>query len=219
MNEMKKSQHRLLAPLVLFEDDPNIVNSLGDRLCKNGRPESIGFRQSREQLKAPDTVFGVSAGAALISMEVFEKIGRPFDERFVAYFEDVDVCFRARLAGFSAGCVPDAVARHVGSASQDGKTWYRSRQCYRNHGLLVLKCMPSPLMAKYAPHLLREHVHQTSMMFSAARAEFGFLRAVGIMLRADLSLLLNIPHALAERFRIRTYRCVSAREIDRILES
>jgi hypothetical protein len=217
MSAMKESDHSMIAPLVFFKDDPEIVYSAGDRLRKNGRPESIGFREPKDQLNIPESIFGVSGGAALLDMNVIKTVG-PLDERFIAYFEDVDLCFRAQLAGFTATCVPEAHAYHVGSASQDGQTWYRSRQCYRNHGLLLLKCMPFWLMVKYAPRILKEHVHQTSMIISSARCEFGLVRALLIMFRADLSLLRNIPHALLERFRKRRYTTVSTRMIDELLE-
>jgi hypothetical protein len=217
MNATKESDHSMIAPLVFFKDDPDIVYSAGDKLRKNGRPESIGYREPKNQLVIPETIFGVSGGAALINMDVIKTVG-PLDERFIAYFEDVDLCFRAQLAGFSATCVPEAHAYHVGSASQDGQTWYRSRQCYRNHGLLLLKCMPITLMLKYSPRILKEHIHQTSMILSSARCEFGLIRALFIMLRADLSLMRNIPHALIERFRKRKYTKVNTRTIDKLLE-
>ena len=215
---MRGTNHSMIAPLVFFQDEPDIVYSAGDKLRTNGRPESIGFREPREHLTIPDSIFGVSGGAALLDMNVIDTVGS-LDERFVAYFEDVDLCFRARLAGFSATCVPEAKAYHVGSASQDGQTWYRSRQCYRNHGLLLLKCMPFLLMLKYSPKILKEHIHQTSMILSSARCEFGLVRALFIMVRADLSLMRNIPHALFERFKIRKYCRSNARVIDKLLES
>jgi len=218
METMKESEHSMIAPVVFFKDEPEIVYSAGDRIRRNGRPESIGFREHKSDLKIPEMIFGVSAGAALLKMDIIDAVG-PLDERFIAYFEDADLCFRARLAGYSATCVPNAHAYHVGSASQEGKTWYRSQQCYRNHSLLLLKCMPFWLLVKYAPTILREHIHQTSMILSSARCEFGLARALLIMVRADLSLMRNIPHALVQRFHTRKYCRLKTRQLDELLEA
>ncbi|MFC3399284.1 hypothetical protein ACFOEP_12760 [Microbacterium amylolyticum] len=52
----------------------------------------------REQAPPAGRVFSASGGASLFRSSLFREIGA-FDEQFFAYFEDVDVGFRARLAG------------------------------------------------------------------------------------------------------------------------
>ncbi len=216
MHALEEGPAAMVAPLVLWKDDPETIYSAGDRIRKNGRPESIGFRCPREGFEFSEPVFGVSAGAAVYRREVFERCGL-LDERFVAYFEDADLSFRARLAGFEAACVPDAVAYHVGSASQHGKTWWRSRQCYRNHALLVLKNMPLGLMIRYAPLILRERLHQARMLLSSARAEFGLVRALFEWVRAWVEIVELLPHALgARRHRMRT-RAISDADLAELL--
>ena len=37
-----------------------------------------------------------------------------FEEAFFAYYEEVDLCLRARASGFTIICVPQAVVRHDG---------------------------------------------------------------------------------------------------------
>ena len=44
-------------------------------------------------------------GVLFASRALFERIGG-WDERFFLYFEDVDLSWRARAAGFAAACVP-----------------------------------------------------------------------------------------------------------------
>ncbi len=206
----------LFAPLVLWRDDPTTIYSAGDRQRANGRPESIGFRCPLDGFAFPETVFGVSAGAGLYRRAVFDRVGL-LDERFIAYFEDSDLNFRARLAGFRAAFVREAVAYHVGSASIGGRTWWRARQCYRNHALLVLKNMPARLLLRNAPAILAEQLHQFRRTFSAARAEFGALRAVGVVLSARLSILRQVPRALAERRRIQLSRTLGTAELAALL--
>ncbi|HEO69740.1 MAG TPA: glycosyltransferase, partial [Candidatus Hydrogenedentes bacterium] len=207
---------QLCAPLVLWRDAPETVYGAGDVQRASGRPESIGFRARLDAFQAPDAVFGVSAGAGLYRRSVFEQVGL-LDERFEAYFEDSDLNFRARLAGFRARHVPQAVAYHVGSASIEGRTWWRARQCFRNHALLVVKDMPAPLLMRHAPAILREHLHQAARAFSAARSEFGALRAAVVVAHAWLSILAHVPHACAERAVIQRTTVLTAREVDALL--
>jgi len=210
------SKAALFAPLLFWRDAPDVIHSAGDSQYANGRPESIGFRCPAEGFRFPETIFGASAAAGLFRRAVFDRVGVT-DERFVAYFEDSDLCFRARLAGFGATFVPDAVGYHIGSASIAGRTWWRTRQCYRNHALLVVKNMPLWLLVKNAHRILGERVHQARQLFSAARCEFGAIRAAGMLALAWCSILRQVPHALAERRRIQHNRTITCRELESML--
>lgn len=209
------SDAAMFGPLVLFQDEPETIYSAGDAQRQDGRPESIGFRCTRA-FHFPDRVFGVSAGAGLYRREVFDKIGL-FDERFVAYFEDSDLNFRARLAGFDADFVEGAVAYHIGSASLEGRNWWRTRQCCRNHVLLVVKNMPASLIVRYARIIFKERRHQIRRLFSACRAEFGALGAFARLLGTWASIWAALPHAIRERRRIQRQRVLGPDEIDQLL--
>lgn len=212
----ESSSSDMMAPMVLWRDDPDVIYSVGDRLLRNFRPESIGFRASRAEFEPPSEVFGVSAGAGLFRRTVFDAVGL-FDERFVAYFEDSDFCFRARLAGFRARACPEAVAYHVGSASLSGKTWWRSRQCFRNHALLVLKNVPAPLLLRLAPRILAERLHQARHCFSAARTEFGAVRAALVLIGALFSIWRQVPAMLLERRRMQRGRRIALKQLALLL--
>lgn len=186
MAEMKDAGAAMACPLVLFRDDPETIYSAGDTILEGGRPVSLGFREPRKDYEIDRRPFGVSAGAAVYSREVFAAVGL-FDQRFEAYFEDADLCMRARKAGFEAVCVPDAVAYHVGSASLEGRTAWRTRQCYRNHLLLVLKNYTARDFVRQGPAILRERLHQTRMLLSACRAEAGLAAATAAWMRTALS--------------------------------
>ena len=52
----------------------------------------------------------------LMPRALFERLGG-FDERFFMYGEDMDLCERARAAGFRTAIVPDACVVHYGNRS------------------------------------------------------------------------------------------------------
>jgi GT2 family glycosyltransferase len=216
MAAAEQSGAGLLAPLILWRDQPDVIYSAGDMQRANGRPESIGFMSSCASFAYPDAVFGVSAAAGLYRREVFDRVGL-FDCRFGTYFSDSDLSFRARLAGFTALFVREAVAWHVGSASLGSSTLKRTRECCVNHTLLVIKNMPAPLLAHYAPLIMRERLHQIRRLFSAARTERGAVCAAGQVAAAGARILRLMPHALRERRRIQRTRNVSAGEIKALL--
>lgn len=84
------------------------------------------------------------AGAAMmIRREVLEDVGL-FDEAFFLYFEETDLCRRARLRGWPTWYVVESQVAHVGHASTGLKDlsrpmpryWFDSRRRYftKNHG-------------------------------------------------------------------------------------
>jgi GT2 family glycosyltransferase len=66
------------------------------------------------------------AGASLmIRREVLDRTGL-FDEGFFLYFEETDLCRRARDAGWETHYVVESRVAHVGSASTGMKDWART---------------------------------------------------------------------------------------------
>lgn len=70
-------------------------------------------------------VAGVSGSCMLIRRQVVEQIGY-LDERFFAYQEDADYCFRARQAGWRVFYVPQAQIVHFGGQGGSRVEPYRS---------------------------------------------------------------------------------------------
>ena len=95
---------------MLFPD--NRINSAGICISRSGAAWDRGmFELDKGQYDRREEIFGPCAGAALYRRSMFEEIGL-FDEDFFLYMEDVDLAFRARLAGWKCMFVPDAVVYH-----------------------------------------------------------------------------------------------------------
>lgn len=66
------------------------------------------------------------AGASLlVRRAVLDEVGL-FDERFFLYFEETDLCHRAKLNGWPTVYVRASEVSHIGSASTGMKTWRRT---------------------------------------------------------------------------------------------
>jgi GT2 family glycosyltransferase len=74
--------------------------------------------QDHSQIREVDWVSG---SCLLAKRELLEKVGL-LDERFYMYVEDVDLCYRAKMAGFSVFYVPKVlVIHHIGKSTQKKK--------------------------------------------------------------------------------------------------
>lgn len=145
----------MVASRMLFYDQPHLINSAGvcldragiawDRL--GGQPDS-----TREAETAVD-VFGPCAGAALYRRSLLEQVGL-FDEDFFMYLEDVDLAWRAQLAGWRGVYAPEARVLHHHSASAVEGSPFKSRLLGRNKWLTILKNYPGGLLWRYLPFIL-----------------------------------------------------------------
>lgn len=118
-----------------------IVDSTGHILYRNGWAANRGEGlPDSGQWESPEEVFGVTAAAPLYRIkmlrEVMEGPARPFDERFFAYIEDVDLDWRMRWLGWKAWYEP-AVAWHHRSATGARRSPFILRHILKNRLLLV----------------------------------------------------------------------------------
>jgi GT2 family glycosyltransferase len=119
----------------------SVVDSTGHILYRNGWAANRGeLEPDQGQFEAGGEVFGVCAAAALYRVAMLKEASsdaaRPFDERFFAYIEDVDLDWRARWLGWRAWYVP-AVAWHRRSASNAAATAAQARRTVANRLLVV----------------------------------------------------------------------------------
>jgi len=118
-----------------------IVDSTGHILYRNGWAANRGEGlPDSGQWERSEEVFGVTGAAPLyrmkMLMEVTDGPARPFDERFFAYIEDVDLDWRMRWLGWKAWYEP-AVAWHHRSATGARRSPFILRHILKNRLLLV----------------------------------------------------------------------------------
>lgn len=123
-------------PTVLSELESGLALGMVSKLLEDHR---VTIAPRPTQTCEVDWLAGASM---MIRGRVLEEIGL-FDETFFLYFEETDLCRRAKLAGWPTYYVVESRVAHVGSASTGMKTWRRiprywldSRRHYfrKNHG-------------------------------------------------------------------------------------
>lgn len=85
-------------------------------------PWSRRYLQTGWDRDEPADVDWASGALLLVRRQVFEALGG-FDERFFMFMEDVDLCWRAREAGWRVGVEPAALAVHVVGASRAARPY------------------------------------------------------------------------------------------------
>lgn len=124
------------------------IDSTGLFLSATFRARDRGnLEEDRGQYDREGTVFAVCGAAALFRRTALEQAvrsGQYFDEDFFAYYEDLDLGWRLRQAGFESGYTPRAVAFHVrggsaGEAKFFRKDPWRQRLTMRNRYFMLVK--------------------------------------------------------------------------------
>jgi len=91
--------------------------SAGQGLLADGRAVELGAGEEQSPAHlTPREVFGVCGAACLLRRELFDQLGG-YDERYFAFYEDVDLNARAQSAGWRFAYAPEAVVWHLGNAS------------------------------------------------------------------------------------------------------
>jgi GT2 family glycosyltransferase len=105
-----------VAAQMVFADRPGVINSAGIVVDRLGiASDRLLGEQVEASEREPIEVFGASGGAALYRRAMLEEV--PFEPTLFAYYEDVDVAWRARMRGWRCLYAPDAVVLHHHSAT------------------------------------------------------------------------------------------------------
>ena len=122
--------------------DRNKLDDAGNYYSALGWAYARGKGKDIHSFEKEGRIFASCAGAAIYRKKVFEKIGY-FDEEHFAYLEDLDLGYRARIAGYRNRYIPEAKVYHVGSATTGSR--YNEKKVFlaaRNSMFVIYKNMP-----------------------------------------------------------------------------
>ena len=125
---------------LLFPDQNTIQHAGGVISYPQALPDHLGYgEEDRGQYDEVREVDYVTGAVFAVRKSALEAIGF-FDEGFYpAYFEEADLCVRARKAGYKVLYVPDAAAIHHESVTTGKNTAAYYRLFHRNRIRFVLK--------------------------------------------------------------------------------
>lgn len=193
---------------LLLHADGKTIDSTGDFYSSWGLAYPRGRDQKTEAAPEAGEVFGATGGASLYKTAVFKQIGL-FDKDFFLYYEDVDVSFRAQLAGWKVMYTPKAVAYHKQGASSKKIAGITVNKTFANYPQLFIKNVPYGLLWRTG---IRFNLAYFLFFWNAVRKGNGWHA-----LRGVLRSIVMTPAALIKRRKIQSTKKVSADYIQKII--
>ena len=195
----------------LLLDRTEMINSAGVALTTAAVGFDRGYGEDCCLYDVPEHVFGACAAAVLYRRSMLEEIGF-LDNDFFLYGEDVDLSFRAQIAGWKCVYVPTAIVYHKLNATarklSDVHVYYHTR----NLEFVWVKNMPTKLMIRYVHH----KILQEFGAFCYLCLRHGKWRP---FFRAKRDALKMLPLAIRKRRQIQGRRRVSNDYLQSMLTS
>lgn len=193
----------------LLHRDGKTIDSTGDFYTTWGLPGPRGRDMPAESAPSePGYVFGATGGGFVARTSMYTAIGY-YDRRMFMYYEDVDLSFRAQLAGYKVHYTPDAIAYHkrgASSASVPGLAVYNT---FKNLLILFVKNVPLRLCVSMYPRFVLMYTLILGNAIVSGRGKYA--------LKGYLASWRHLAHMFRERGRIQKARVVSDEYISSII--
>jgi len=202
----------IVGPKIVDWDDPDRLEEVGMAVDRFGYPYK-GLEENEIDLGQHDVaseVFYVTSTCMLVRHDVFKQL-RGWDSKMRAYSEDLDLCWRARIAGHTVRVEPRARARHaIALAKGSRRSPFRASRYFirRNRLRTVLKSASGVRLITLIPAFV--------LLALAEMLAFVVLRQardVGNVARGLMWNLGNLPQTLSERARAQRLRKVPDRKL------
>ncbi len=200
----------IIASKMLLFDQRDRFHTAGDFFTSDGRAGNRGaWERDKGQYDCGEYVFSACGGSAVYRQSMLAEIDL-LDDDFFFLLEDVDLAWRAQLAGYKVWYEPRAIVYHHLSATGGGVT--ASYHDGRNGIWLIAKNMPASLLRKYARPILARQLALLWQSLKSWRGQEARARIRGLIAGA-----LGIRGALAKRRRIQAAKRVTDDYIESIL--
>jgi GT2 family glycosyltransferase len=201
----------MVASKMLLFDRRDTFHTAGDFYRLDGLPGNRGVWQpDRGQYDEEAYVFGACGGSAAYRRAMLEHVGF-LDEDFFYSCEDVDLAWRAQLAGWRCVYAPRAVVYHKLSATGGGTT--ASFYDGRNAIYLLIKDYPGDLWRLHWRAVLARQVRVATEALRAWRGAAARARLRGQL----VGLATGIPRMLPKRRAVQRRRTVDRAYLECIL--
>ena len=117
------------------------AGAAGGYIDKYGYPFCRGrimsdIEEDRGQYDTPAEVFWATGACLLVRSSVYAALGG-LDNRFFAHMEEIDLCWRMKLEGYTVNIVPSSCVWHVGGGTLPSSSPMKLFLNYRNNLLML----------------------------------------------------------------------------------
>ena len=216
------AEGKMLKPEVL-EDGSHLIDGTGLIISRSRRARERGqLQKDIGQFDNVTDIFGVSGTAPMYRKSALDKIrigtSEYFDEDFFAYWEDLDLAWRLRLAGYNSVYVPNAVIYHSRAVGQSKSGYKNPLQFIEHHSKFSIKVKRwnwrNHLFAIIKNDFGSSFWRDSLFIIGREVVMFGYIIIVEpSTLGAVPDFLKLLPKMLAKRKAIKKMRVVSSAEI------
>ncbi len=205
-----------VAPKIKKYYKRNIIDSIGNAIHLDGGGVSNHINEvDNGQYDDIKEIFGPSGCSCMYSRRMLEDVQIKddfFDDDFFAYFEDIDLNWRARLRGWKSIFAPNAVVYHKHSETTVLYSPFKAFHTNRNRYFVVIKNYPLFLLPKAFFYLFLRYFYS---IFSIAKnkgpsarliKKSGFFEAVKIIIKGWIDVAKYFPLMLKKRKIIQKYK-------------
>jgi len=211
-------------PKVLNFYEQSKIDCVGIVLARDGTAHNRGYGEiDRGQYEKEEEIFGANATAVIYTRESLERTKLPngnfFDRDYFAYYEDVDLAWRMRLAGFKSYFCPKAKVFHIHSGTTGKSSLFKAYYLHRNYFFTVLKNYPCCLLARTLFWRFLSYFQLVTNVFRKKKRETEFIKGyskfqvASVIFKAWGSVIANLPSIFKKRIFIQKTKIAKNSEI------
>ncbi|HZD80292.1 MAG TPA: glycosyltransferase family 2 protein, partial [Actinomycetota bacterium] len=211
----------VVGPKVVDWDHPRVLREVGRSTDRFGHPDTPlqeGELDHGQYDRVLEVLY-VPTCAMLISRAAWQRTGL-LDERLAGHHDDLDFCWRARVAGFRVLMTPLARARHVAAGTHGERPGAPARR--HSDGYQAERAALASMLKNYGVLSL--------VWLLPLHALFGLIRLVYLslsrrfeevfdLLSAWMWNVLHLPSTLRRRVRAQSVRSTGDRAVRRFMQS
>lgn len=110
------------------------IDKYGYPLCRGRVLKTL--ERDMGQYDSPAEVFWATGACLMVRSELWKRLGG-LDSRFFAHMEEIDLCWRMKLEGYSVNVVPSSMVWHVGGGTLPASSPMKLFLNYRNNLLML----------------------------------------------------------------------------------
>lgn len=167
MTTARRYPTAFITPKLLNPD--GTINACGNQMQYTGVTTCRGLNEPASTYTTVEEVPLLSGAALLAPTKALREIGA-FEDSYFMYFEDTDLSLRARLAGYTLLCEPNAVLTHYYRLGMSPTKFYYLE---RNRLLTFLRVFSKASLKRLLPGMLLTE----GLMWVYALRGIGYLRA------------------------------------------
>lgn len=209
MKEIKRVPDCGIVAGAILSQDGQEVDTTGELYTTWGLPAPRGRGQpAKSRPSAPGYIFGATGGGFLARTAMYDHIGY-YDRAMFMYYEDIDLSFRAQLAGYKVRYTPDAIAHHKRGASSSGVPGLATYNTFKNLPMVFVKNVPLRLWLSMYPRFV--------LVYTLILGNAIFRGRGWPALKGYAASWRYLKHMLAERRRIQKSRVVDVGYVSSII--